>query len=101
MGEACAFTARSGGVVVASGMYTQPYASAVEFMGISTLSPHRRKGFGGALVSHMLGSAWRRGVTTAILTVSDTGASRVYERAGFALCATLARHEWRASTSER
>lgn len=101
MGEACAFTARSGGVVVASGMYTQPFASAAEFTGISTLSAYRRQGFGGALVSHMVLSARRRGVTTAILTVSDTGASRVYERAGFASCATLACHEWRASTSER
>lgn len=65
------------------GLCVPPVDGVVEVAGIGVLPRWRRRGVGAAITARLTSQAFAAGVTTACLTPGDTGAERVYARAGF------------------
>jgi ribosomal protein S18 acetylase RimI-like enzyme len=84
-----AVTALLDGQAVAAGMYTELHEGLTELVGITTLDRFRRRGIGAALTAHLARTAFAQGATAVFLTAADDHATRVYERVGFRLAATL------------
>ncbi|WP_183096864.1 GNAT family N-acetyltransferase [Streptomyces sp. TLI_171] len=78
--------------------YLLPYADAPQtlYIGqVGTAASWRRRGVAGALLADLLGAAHRSGYTEAALETdadSSTGASGVYEKAGFVVNHRIAVH---------
>jgi GNAT superfamily N-acetyltransferase len=68
--------------VVATGWH-QPIGDTTEVVGVATLPSHRRRGAAAEVVERLLHDARVHGCTLALLTASDDGVARVYERVGF------------------
>jgi ribosomal protein S18 acetylase RimI-like enzyme len=58
---------------------------------VSTLAPHRRRGFGRAVTLAALNAAMRAGYEVAVLQASQEG-ERLYQRVGFRSAGTLTEH---------
>ncbi|HEX4472123.1 MAG TPA: GNAT family N-acetyltransferase [Nocardioides sp.] len=78
-----AITLRCDGVCVAAGMFTPVDEGRCELVGIATLMPYRRRGFGTALTSRLARAAFDAGAQTVFLTTHDQTALRSYRRVGF------------------
>lgn len=89
MGAGRAFVARLEGEPVGAGMYTAPLDRVTEITGLATLELFRRRGIGTALAARAVQSALQCGAEVICLTAADERAGRVYERVGFARCATM------------
>ncbi len=79
----CAVTTYWNGHAVAAGMFTPPIQGIAEVVGITTLPAYRRQGFGAAVTSAIVGSAFDGGVELAILRTDNPQARRIYVRLGF------------------
>jgi GNAT superfamily N-acetyltransferase len=71
------------GEAVGWGLCAVPRDATTEVVGIAVRESHRRRGIAGAITSRVVREAFARGVETAFLTPGDSGAERVYARAGF------------------
>jgi len=89
LGEGQAFVAYLKGQPVAVGMYTAPLDGVTEIAGLATLVPFRKRGIATALTALAVQRALEQGVEAVCLTAADERAGRVYERVGFATCATM------------
>jgi len=89
LGEGRAFVAWLEGEPAGVGMVTVPLDGIAEIAGLATLAPYRRRGIATALTARAVQSALKRGVEVVCLTAADARARRVYERVGFAPCATM------------
>lgn len=79
----CAVTTCWNGHAVAAGMFTPPIEGIAEVVGITTLPAYRRQGFGAAVTSAIVRSAFATGVEMAILRTDNPEARRIYVRLGF------------------
>ena len=73
----------AGFVIGKPGAVEDPEKAWVDYLGV--LRPHRCRGLGLALLRHIFGEFYRRGISRAGLVVdadSQTGATRLYEKAG-------------------
>jgi ribosomal protein S18 acetylase RimI-like enzyme len=73
---------------VAVATYGVPYDGIIELAGVATLPAYRRRGLAGYLSAVATAHAFENGVTLALLSAGDEGASRVYERIGYRAGAT-------------
>jgi GNAT superfamily N-acetyltransferase len=89
VGAGRAFVAWLDGQPVGAGLYTAPFDGVTEVAGLATLEPFRRRGIATALTALAVRRAFEQGVEVACLTAADERAGRVYERVGFARCATM------------
>ncbi len=89
VGAGRAFVAWLDGQPVGAGIYTAPFDGVTEVAGLATLEPFRRRGIATALTALAVRRALEQGVEVACLTAADERAGRVYERVGFAWCATM------------
>jgi GNAT superfamily N-acetyltransferase len=89
VGAGRAFVAWLDGQPVGAGVYTAPFDGVTEVAGLATLEPFRRRGIATALTALAVRRALEQGVEVACLTAADDRAGRVYERVGFARCATM------------
>ncbi len=89
VGAGRAFVAWLDGQPVGAGVYTAPFDGVTEVAGLATLEPFRRRGIATALTALAVRRALEQGVEIACLTAADERAGRVYERIGFARCATM------------
>ncbi len=89
VGAGRAFVAWLAGRPVGAGAYTAPFDGVAEVNGLATLEPFRRRGIAAALTALAVRRALAQGVEIACLTAADERAGRVYERVGFARCATM------------
>jgi predicted GNAT family acetyltransferase len=80
-------------------MFTEIHEGVTELVGITTLSPFRRRGIAAALTAYMTLIAFQQGATLVFLIAANAQAGRVYERAGFLPCATRVIYEVSASIS--
>lgn len=78
-----AFTARLDNIPVGAGMFTPPHDGVAELVGITTLSPFRRRGIGAFLTGYAARTAFALGVDLVYLSTSNPTARRVYDRLGF------------------
>lgn len=76
------------GEAVAVATYGVPYDGITELAGVATLPAYRRRGLAGYLSAIATQHAFANGVTLALLSAGDEGASRVYERIGYHTGAT-------------
>ena len=89
------FLARLDGQPVGVGMFTQPFDTITEIVGIATREPFRRQGVGTAITALAVqaafaqGTAFARKATIACLTAADERAGRIYQRVGFRPYATM------------
>lgn len=74
---------------VCAGLFTNPFDGLTEIVGVATLPAFRRRGIGTALVGAAVQHAFSLGLEAVYLTAADQRAGRVYERVGFAPCATM------------
>jgi len=81
--------ARLDGRPVGAGMFTQPFDTITEIVGIATLRPFRRRGVGTAITARAVQVAFIQGATIACLTAADERAGRLYQRVGFLPYATM------------
>ncbi len=89
VGAGRAFVAWLDGQPVGAGVYSAPFDGVTEVAGLATLEPFRRRGIATALTALAVRRALEQGVEVACLTAADERAGRVYERVGFARCATM------------
>ena len=89
VGAGRAFVAWLEGQPVGAGIYTAPFDGVTEVAGLATLEPFRRRGIATALTALAVRRALEQGAEIACLTAADERAGRVYERVGFARCATM------------
>ncbi len=89
VGAGRAFVAWLEGQPVGAGIYTAPFDGVTEVAGLATLEPFRRRGIATTLTALAVRRALEQGVDIACLTAADERAGRVYERVGFARCATM------------
>ena len=78
-----AVTVRWRGVPLAAGMFTPIEDGRCELVGITTLEPYRRRGFGAAVTCRLVRTAIESGAITLFLVTGDETARRVYRRLGF------------------
>lgn len=88
-GGARPFLALLGEVPVAVGTLARAADGMVELAGITTLVRYRRRGIATALTGHLARAAFDAGVDTVVLSAADEHASRIYQRAGFRVVATM------------
>jgi len=89
MGEGRAYVAMLEGQPVGVGMYTAPFDGLTEIVGLATLEPYRRKGIATKLTAQAVESALGQGAEEVALVAADDRAGRLYQRVGFAKCATM------------
>jgi ribosomal protein S18 acetylase RimI-like enzyme len=78
-----AVTALLNGLPIAAGMFTPPVLGIAELVGITTLTPYRKRGIGTALTSELVRVAFMHDIDLAILSTDNPSAARVYQRIGF------------------
>jgi len=71
------------GEAMAVASYGSPYNGISELAGVATLPTYRRRGIAGYLSAVVTADAFAQGVTIALLSAGDEGATRVYERIGY------------------
>ncbi len=89
IGAGRAFVAWLDGQPVGAGVLSAPFDRVTEVAGLATLEPFRRGGIATALTALAVRRALEHGVELVCLTAANEQAGRVYERAGFARCATM------------
>jgi predicted GNAT family acetyltransferase len=89
LGEGHAFVAWLKGRPVGAGMVMAPLDGVTEIAGLATLAPFRNRGIATALAALAVRRALDQGAEVVCLTAADERAGRVYERVGFARCATM------------
>lgn len=89
LGIGAGVLARLDGMPVGAGGFTPPADGLCELVGIATAPRARRRGVAGVVTSALARAAHETGVEVAFLAPGDAASQRVYERAGFAPCATL------------
>ncbi|MBT3268453.1 GNAT family N-acetyltransferase [Candidatus Poribacteria bacterium] len=85
----CAFLARLDAQAVGAGTLTPPHAGLSELGGVATLEPYRRRGIATAVTAAAAAYAFESGLEAVCLSAGDAGSTRVYERAGFRVIATM------------
>lgn len=75
---------------VAVGTLASAADGMVELAGITTLVRYRRRGIAAAITSHLARAAFDAGQEYAVLMAVDENASRLYQRSGFRIVATVA-----------
>jgi ribosomal protein S18 acetylase RimI-like enzyme len=83
----CGFLGRLDGRAVAGAQLTPPHDSLAELAGIATLERYRRRGIASALTS--AATAHASGMDGVCLSAGDESSSRVYERVGYRIVATM------------
>ncbi|XVV08859.1 GNAT family N-acetyltransferase [Actinoplanes sp. CA-131856] len=78
-----AVTVRAGGQPVAAGMVLPVCAGVTEIAGVTTLTPHRGRGYGRIVTEALLAAAAALGADLVVLSTDDPVARRLYERMGF------------------
>ncbi len=76
------------GEVVAVATYSAPNNGLTQLGGVGTLEAFRQRGIGAYLSAVATRTAFDNGVTLAILSAGNEGATRVYERIGYRASAT-------------
>jgi ribosomal protein S18 acetylase RimI-like enzyme len=89
LGDGRALLARLESCPVAVAVLATPLDQTAEIMGVATLPPHRRRGFASTLTSILMELAFAAGVQRLVLSADNKEAGRLYQRLGFAPCATL------------
>jgi GNAT superfamily N-acetyltransferase len=84
-----AFVARLEGRAVGAGTLTPPHAGLSELGGVATLEPYRRRGIAVAVTAAAAAYAFDSGLEAVCLSAGDADSTRVYERAGFRVVATM------------
>jgi predicted GNAT family acetyltransferase len=95
-----AFTARLHEQPVGAGMFTDIQEGLTELVGITTLSPFRRRGIAAALTASMTHRAFRQGAILVFLIAANEQAGRIYEHVGFRPHATRVVYEVSVSSEE-
>lgn len=88
-GGARPFLALLGETPVAVGTLARAAAGMVELAGIATLVRYRRRGIATALTAYLARAAFDAGVDIVVLSAADEHASRIYQRVGFRVVATM------------
>ncbi len=87
--DGAAFVGRYGGAAVGAGLINRPHDGLTELAGVATLEAYRRRGVATAVCVAAAAHAFDSGVEAVCLSAGDEGSTRVYERAGFSVVATM------------
>lgn len=83
------YSGRYGGAAVGAGLINRPHDGLTELAGVATLEAYRRRGVAAAVCVAAAAHAFDSGVEAVCLSAGDEGSTRVYERAGFSVVATM------------